>query len=178
MLKLRPYKPSDAKFIVSWPKDEIDFMRWSAGRFGPYPLSAERFNDYFNDDSKNDGAWAFTAYDEEGPVGFFTMRYPEDNMDEIRLGFVLVDGAKRGLGYGKKMTEKAIKFAFEFLAAEVFSLGVFADNAAAIACYKSCGFHEPAERENDFFTVLGEEWEIFAMLMTKEEYFALDSSAL
>jgi len=178
MLKLRPYKPSDASKIATWPRDEIDFMRWSAGRFGAYPTTAESMNNYFNDDALNDGAWAFTAFDEEGPVGFFTMRYPEDNTEEVRLGFVLVDGTKRGKGYGKEMVRYAVKFAFEFLHAEVFSLGVFADNKAAIGCYESCGFHEPEERESDIFPVLGEEWEIFAMLMTKDEYFALDSSTL
>lgn len=170
MLKLRPYKPSDAHKIVTWVKDERDFMRWSAGRFGPYPLSPDKFNKYFEDDNLNDGAWAFTAFDEDGPVGFFTMRYPEDNFGEVRLGFVLVDSAKRGLGYGKQMTKLAVKFAFGFTGAKVFSLGVFADNAPAINCYKACGFHEPEERESDTMECLGEVWEIFAMFIEKEEY--------
>ena len=145
-------------------------MRWSAGRFGSYPLSPDKFNEYFEKDELNDGAWAFTAYDEDGPVGFFTMRYPDDNFEEVRLGFVLVDGSKRGKGYGKRMTELAVKFAFEFVNAEVFTLGVFEGNVAAINCYKSCGFHEPEERESDIFPVLGEEWEIFAMFISKDEY--------
>ena len=131
MLRLRPYKPSDAEKIVTWPKDERDFMRWSAGRFGAYPLSADTFNNYFNNDELNDGAWAFTACDDEGPVGFFTMRYPEDNMEEVRLGFVLMDKDKRGLGYGKEMTRLAVRYAFEFIGAELFSLGVFSDNLPA-----------------------------------------------
>lgn len=33
-----------------------------------------------------------------------TMRFPDEhNLEEIRLGFVIVDNTKRGRGYGKEM---------------------------------------------------------------------------
>ena len=33
----------------------------------------------------------FTAFDESGMVGFFTLRNPGDSLDELRFGFVIVD---------------------------------------------------------------------------------------
>ena len=45
MLRLRPYRESDAKTIISWIKDEREFYRWSAGRLGDYPVTAEKFNE-------------------------------------------------------------------------------------------------------------------------------------
>ena len=36
MLRLRPYKKCDAKYIVSWIKDEISFRKWCADRYESY----------------------------------------------------------------------------------------------------------------------------------------------
>lgn len=43
-LRLRPYKPCDAKEIVTWCKDEFSFRQWSADRWETYPLTAESMN--------------------------------------------------------------------------------------------------------------------------------------
>lgn len=44
MLRLRPYKPSDAKTIVSWIKNERTLRLWSSDRFVTFTLSAEVLN--------------------------------------------------------------------------------------------------------------------------------------
>lgn len=46
---------------------------------------------------------AFTAIDDDELVGFFTMRRPTENFDELRFGFVVVDPSERGKGYAKEM---------------------------------------------------------------------------
>ena len=45
MLRLRPYKLSDAKYIVNWVKDEKCFAMWCANLF-KYPLTAAQLNEY------------------------------------------------------------------------------------------------------------------------------------
>ena len=45
MLKLRPYKKCDAKYIVSWTKDEVAFRKWCADRYDKYPIRAEDINE-------------------------------------------------------------------------------------------------------------------------------------
>ena len=54
---------------------------------------------------------AFTAIEDDEIVGFFTMRRPSESFDELRFGFVVVDPAKRGKGYGKAMLQLGLNFA-------------------------------------------------------------------
>ena len=86
------------------------------------------------------------------------MRFTDDEKTVLRLGFVIVDSKKRGMGYGKRMLEAAIKYAFEILRAEKLTLGVFENNEAALRCYKSVGFTETETAENEVFRIFGEEW--------------------
>ena len=55
----------------------------------------------------------FTAFDETGIVGFFTLRNPDESLDELRFGFVIVNPHMRGKSYGKAMLQLGLKFAFE-----------------------------------------------------------------
>ena len=79
MIRLRPYKDTDAEKILSWCKDEKSFYKWTAGVLGTYPLSKEDFG-------KVNSVMAFTAIDENEVIGFFTMRNPGETMDEVRFG--------------------------------------------------------------------------------------------
>ena len=42
MLNLRPYRKNDSQKIVTWAQDENTFYKWSEGRLGNLPVSAER----------------------------------------------------------------------------------------------------------------------------------------
>jgi RimJ/RimL family protein N-acetyltransferase len=109
----------------------------------------------------------FTALDEKEPVGFFTVRNPKDTMDELRIGFVLLDPRKRGKGYGKAMLQLGLKYAFEIYGAETVSLGVFENNAPAYGCYYAAGFRETGTREA--YTVNGQQWVAVDMECRKAE---------
>ena len=43
MLRIRPYKASDADTILSWCQDEKTFYQWSAGILGNYPITQNEF---------------------------------------------------------------------------------------------------------------------------------------
>ena len=45
MLRLRPYKMSDAKTIITWCKDEITFRKWTSDRYESFPIKEEDMND-------------------------------------------------------------------------------------------------------------------------------------
>jgi hypothetical protein len=47
MLRLRPYKASDADIIVTWLKDELTFRNWAADRYKKYPIQAGRYQRIF-----------------------------------------------------------------------------------------------------------------------------------
>lgn len=116
MLRLRPYKSCDARYIVDWTKDEISFYQWSADRFqGFYPLSAEKLNEFYEKEAYNDSFFEMTAIDEKGrPAGHFIMRFIDQEKKTIRLGFVILDDRIRGRGLGKEMISMAFRIGKDF----------------------------------------------------------------
>ncbi|XME02157.1 GNAT family N-acetyltransferase [Lachnospiraceae bacterium C1.1] len=160
MFGLRPYKREDADTIISWSQDERAFYQWSAGVMGAYPITQEEFRFV-------DSLMAFTAFDEEKTVGFFTLRNPRGKIDELRIGFVIIDPQLRGLGKGKEMLKLALKYAFEVYGAKRVSLGVFENNEQAYYCYKSAGFEEVILDEIEMYQVLNEEWKCKEMAIER-----------
>ncbi len=107
----------------------------------------------------------FTAFDETGIVVFFTLRNPDESLDELRFGFVIVNPHKRGKGYGKAMLRLGLKFVFEIYGAQKASLGVFENNLSAYYCYKSVGFNDTVLDTTETYCVLGEEWKCKELIM-------------
>lgn len=171
-LRLRPYKPQDADAIVSWIKDERELRRWSSDRYGAYPVTAKDINykylDCNGDCEEPDNFYPMTAADENGPVGHLILRYTNAAKTVIRLGFIIVDDSRRGLGYGKSMIQMAIRYAFDMLKAEKITLGVFADNLSAYHCYKAAGFREISTDKDCIFEILGEKWKCIELELNKK----------
>ena len=105
MLRIRPYKPADADAILTWCRTETAFYQWTAGILGNFPITK-------NDFQFVESLMPFTAFDECGIVGFFTLRTPKGSPEELRFGFVIIDPEKRGKGYGKAMLQLGLKFVF------------------------------------------------------------------
>lgn len=151
MIRIRPYKVTDANTILSWCQDEKAFYQWTAGVLGNYPITQSEF-------SFGESLMPFTAFDESGIIGFFTLRNPNESLYELRFGFVIVNPEKRGKGYGKSMLQLGLKFVFEIYGAKRASLGVFENNLSAYYCYKAVGFHDVVLDKTETYYVLGEEW--------------------
>ena len=171
-LKLRPYKPSDAETIVSWIKDERALRKWSSDRYGAYPITAADINykylDCNGDCEEPDNFYPLTLVDESGPVGHLILRYTDEAKSIIRFGFVIVDDSKRGRGYGKRMLQMAIRYAFDMLKAEKITLGVFENNPSAYFCYKAAGFREIPMEKEFIFEILGEQWKCIELEVKRE----------
>lgn len=171
-LVLRPYKPTDAETIVSWIKDEVALRKWSSDRYGAYPVTAGDMNHKYlecnGDCVEPDNFYPVTAVDEDGPVGHLILRYTNKEKTVIRLGFIIVDDRKRGMGYGKKMIQMAMKYAFDMLKAEKITLGVFDNNSSAYHCYKAAGFQEILMEQDFMLEILGERWKCIEMEINRE----------
>lgn len=161
MLRLRPYKKEDANTIISWNQDERAFYQWSAGVMGAYPITQKEFGFV-------DSLMAFSVFDEEKMIGFFTFRNPEGKMDELRIGFIIIDPVHRGCGKGKEMIRLALDYAFEVYGAKRVSLGVFENNEPAYYCYKAAGFKDIIADETETYIVLNEEWRCKEMIIEKK----------
>lgn len=165
MLRLRPFKKQDAKYIISWIRDERAFRKWSADRYEDYPIQVQDMIDMYESKEDTDNYYPMTAFDESGIVGHLMLRYTDEEKQNIRFCFVIVDYTKRNMGYGKKILQLAKKYAFEFLGAEKISLGVFENNPSAISCYESVGFKAiPTEK---YFFVLDEKWKCIEMELNR-----------
>ena len=165
MMRLRPYKPSDADKLLSWWTEvpEEIFVMWSNGKF-VYPLTMEQLEDYFQTwcvDEEN--GWLMTALDEAGnPVGHFIMRLADYESESIRFGFIIVDPNARGKGYGTAAAKLMIRYCFEELKLHRLFLRVYAENEQAIRSYEKAGFVKEAYLHDDVF-VNGRFWDIVLM---------------
>ncbi len=167
MLGLRPYKPCDAEAVVSWAEDERTLRMWTADRFkdDAWPLPAERFNAYYRQFDGEDNVFPMTAFDECGiPAGHLFLRYT--GPDTVRIGFVIADPKRRGRGEGREMIALAVEYARRFLLAKTVTLGVFADNPAALRCYTAAGFRPVGEA---VFSIAGEDWTGVEMALPTDE---------
>lgn len=151
MIRIRPYKAADANTILSWCKDEIEFYKWTAGVLGNYPITQKEF-------CFVESLMPFTAFDETGIVGFFVLRNPNESLDELRFGFVIINPEKRGKSYGKEMLRLGLKFVYEIYGAKRVTLGVFENNLPAYYCYKAVGFDDMIDGTTKTYCILGEEW--------------------
>lgn len=173
-LRLRPYKTCDAKVIVTWCKDEISFRKWSSDRFESFPITENDINkkyiDCNGDCPDTDNFYPMTAFDDSGVVGHLIMRFTDEKKTTLRFGFVIVDDAKRGMGYGKEMLKLALEFSFDILKVEKVTLGVFDINMPAYHCYKAVGFKEVKMNEEEKFNICGEIWNVLELEIKKKDY--------
>lgn len=158
MLRLRPYKNCDARYIVSWIRDEVTFYRWSADQYRKFPICAEDMNEKYAAYAEKDDFFEMTALDDNKVVGHLIMRFLDEEKTILRFGFIIVDDTKRGKGYGKGMLSLALKYAFEILKVEKVTLGVFQNNESAYRCYTSLGFRKDSSKEPVVSRILGEIW--------------------
>ena len=165
MIRLRPYKASDAETILSWCQDEKTFYRWTAGVLGDYPITQKEFSSVEN-------LIPFTAFDDSEILGFFTLRNPKETLDELRFGFVILNPALRGKGYGKEMLRLGLNFVFDLYGADKASIGVFENNVSAYHCYRAVGFRDVPAEIPETYHVLGEDWKCRELALDKENYLA------
>ena len=64
MIRIRPYKASDASTILSWCSDEKSFYQWTAGILGDFPITEKDFMFV-------ESLMPFTAFDKTGIIGLY-----------------------------------------------------------------------------------------------------------
>ncbi len=165
MMRLRPYKPSDAWHLLRWweAAPEGEFVKWSAGKFS-YPLTIEQLDTYFSEWAlKRDDGWLMTALDEKGEsAGHFILRLVDYGAGTARIGFIVLRPELRGQGRGKELVCQALRYAFEILGLKRMSLGVFVNNEPAMACYEAAGFVR-REYVPEYMNYNGEAYGVYEM---------------
>ncbi len=165
MIRLRPYKNYDAKYIADWIKNESAYHQWYADRFKRFPITEDIIIEHYNELYYNDTFFALTALDDCEVIGHITMRFTDEDKKILRFGFFIVDDTKRNCGYGKEILRLALVYAFEILKVEKVILMVFENNPYAYQCYKSVGFYRPEHAKVKYYHVLGEKWKCLELEM-------------
>ena len=167
-MRIRPYIESrDYRYLEKWIDNERIHAMWSANRL-PYPITKENFRLFLENNAKDYTESAYVATEDDGKaVGFFCYSINVDDNAGF-LKFIIVDGSKRGMGYGVKMLRLALQYAFGITGAEVVRLNVFDNNEAAKHCYEKAGF-VIEESEKDVFPYQDELWSRNRMINTKQE---------
>lgn len=166
-LRLRPYRLGDGEKIVTWCKDREAFYKWSAGILGDYPLTAERFNRAMANRDNAGHYFPFVVEKDGESVGFFILRQPGEDPQELRFGFVILSPDVRGKGFGKQMLSLGLEYAFRLYGAKKLSLGVFTNNPGAYHCYKAVGFRETGSVSS--YKIGEESWECIELELGAEE---------
>lgn len=167
MLKIRPYRPEDADTILGWIADETAFRKWSADRFDHYPLKPEELSSHYAAQSENETFFPICIEKESSLIGHLIMRYPGEDKTVLRFGFVILDPALRGKGYGKEMIRTALQYAFTVMDASSVTIGVFENNPAALHCYLGAGFSECGEPE--YYTIGDQLWKCIELEAHRNE---------
>ena len=141
-LIIKPFNSSYIDTILSWTSDLESFYRWSAGVLGSYPIDSNKFNEKIKEMKQTKLFYPYVVKLDNKVIGFFTLRYRVENINNLTIGFVILDPLYRGMGYGKKMLNLAINLAFETYKSDSVNLRVFKDNTAAYNCYKKVGLKE------------------------------------
>lgn len=146
---LRAYEKGDSAIICKWLRTAEELYKWSADRFNKFPLMENDIDNNYVPQIITGRFIPLTAVDENNNVmGHFIIRYPiEDNDFTVRFGFIIIDPALRGKGYGKEMLLLGIKYVKENLTAKRIDLGVFVNNDSAMNCYQYVGFKEYNRRK-------------------------------
>ena len=172
-IELRAYNPDkDFDTIKYWISDERTHALWCANRT-EFPLERSSFDDLLEDVSVRCGDAPYVVTDEnDKPIGFFCFSLNNDT-NEGMLKFVMVDPDKRGIGLGKEMVCRAVRYAFDVTKADSVQLMVFTENNRAKKCYESVGFRE-RHTDPDAFRYMDESWGRCNMVIEKDQSFAVN----
>lgn len=169
MLRIRPYKSIDATSIQTWISDTKEHALWCANIM-EYPITQERLDAMQTEyNSKNEGCM-FTALNAVGnPIGFFAVMKVHYELNGAHLGFIIIDPALRGQGYGQELVHMAVRYCFYMLSTTSVTLKVYDINETAHRCYKAVGFIDVTHNDKSL-VFEGESWGTRDMIITKNKY--------
>jgi RimJ/RimL family protein N-acetyltransferase len=151
---LRPFDCSDFERLIAWVPTQQALTQWCAAFF-QYPLDPIQLKRYLDSTAQPNARMIFTAHDHAGePVGHIEISMIWPHLS-CRLSRILVAPDRRGQGIGGAMVARAAAFTFDIHHVDRIDLGVAADNAPAIACYRQQGFVHVGSWPNAIPTVAG-----------------------
>ena len=169
MLALAPFTLGDCDRLIGWVPDARFLMQWSGPQYR-FPLTREQLAQTFAATRQEPPAHLmFTVRESPGDrvVGHIELMRIDRAQRSGHVARVLIgEPDSRGRGLGTEMMKLLIAHSFGPLGLETLTLGVFAFNVSAIACYRRLGFVSvdgpPLTRAFE-----NESWDLLLMKLSK-----------
>ena len=152
MTGLAPLTAESAAVIATWIRSRAEAVVAGGPQF-PFPLTAEGMLAI-----AADPAWrVFTLSDGQGQVVATASLFAKEDGLLLRVGRVIVDPARRGEGWGRRVMEELLALTDAEPSVRATELGVFTHNLLARALYERLGY----VRSEGSLTVdvEGEQWQ-------------------
>jgi RimJ/RimL family protein N-acetyltransferase len=159
-IELHQFSRNDFKELISWIRTPEELFIWSATTF-TFPLDEYQLEMHFQEAQTSKPRLMYTAVDGQTNehVGHIELTRIDQKNKKISIAYVLIDPAKRGLGYGNALMQIILRECFERMEMSKVDLFVFEFNPVAIHCYQKAGFEieevigDRIKFEGDFVTL-------------------------
>lgn len=130
--RLSAAEERDFDELMTWFPTAAATNVWGGPMFR-FPFS----RDSFIEDCHWPDIKAFVLRDTDQLIGFGQVY---ERYERINLARLAVNPARRGEGFGSRLVAALMREALRYFDNSEYSLFVYRDNAAALACYRSAGF--------------------------------------
>lgn len=168
MFNLRNIEIKDINEIITWVTSEKEVMQWAGPSFKLKTLKDDMLNELNHSLENPDKIKIFKTVYNEQLCGYIRLAIDIDNESGF-IGKVIIAPKYRDQGFGKKLMNKMLKYAFETLQLNMISLFVFDFNIPAIKTYEKCGFLREGLLRNRR-KIGSEYWSLVPMSILREEF--------
>ena len=134
-LHLEPFRQVYAPLIAEWPRTRQELF-WLAPSTNP-PLTAAKIAAW---QKRSGRSFVYRQAGDPSPIAYAELNPMRRHASHLWLGHCVVRPNLRGEGIGRRFVWELLSEAFEQLGADRVLLIVFPENAAAVRCYRRCGF--------------------------------------
>jgi RimJ/RimL family protein N-acetyltransferase len=140
-IELHPFSRSDCRELISWVRTPDELFIWSATTF-TFPLDENQLVKHYQEAQNSNTRLMYTAVDSQTRehIGHIELTRIDRENGKASIAYVLVDPAKRGLGYGRAIMQSIMNECFQQMKMSKVDLFVFEFNTVAIHCYQKAGF--------------------------------------
>jgi RimJ/RimL family protein N-acetyltransferase len=171
MIELHPFARDDFALLIGWAPSPAFLMQW-AGPIFTHPLDEPQLERYLQAaEGEHSTRRIFKGVETHSGdvVGHIELNNIDRRNRSAVVSRVLVDSKLRGKGFGAELVQKVVEVGFGELGVHRLELFVFDFNAAAIGCYRRCGFVIEG-RLREARRVGDEYWSLLVMSLLASEW--------
>lgn len=169
LVRLREYKQEDVKLAYKYINDPEILLNLGFGI--PYPISLEKEQEWFDNQSKNKDTYNFAieSLEDVTYIGGCDIKWVYWKNSTVEVGIFIGNQQFRGKGYGTDAMKVLIDFLFNQANINRIQLSTYSFNQRAYKSFKKYGFKEEGRLRQRMFRH-GKYHDEIIMGLLKEEY--------